>query len=133
MIVDASVAVKWFVPEPGSDRAEVLLAPRQPLVAPDLILPETLSALWKALRRRIVTEDAYAAAAAALPRMFGRLMPAVHLVVRAASMAKALDHSPYDCIYLALAEAEGDVLVTADMKFLETLEATPWAGLARAL
>jgi predicted nucleic acid-binding protein len=28
-----------------------------------------------------------------------------------------LDHPVYDCLYLALAEAEGDVLLTADAAF----------------
>jgi predicted nucleic acid-binding protein len=37
--------------------------------------------------------------------------------VRAAELADRLDHSVYDCLYLALAQAEGDVLLTADTAF----------------
>lgn len=39
-------------------------------------------------------------------------------------MALALDHPVYDCIYLALAYRIGDVLVTADLRFANTLATT---------
>jgi predicted nucleic acid-binding protein len=37
LVVDASVAVKWVVPEADSERAELLLD--HGLIAPDLLLP----------------------------------------------------------------------------------------------
>ena len=38
-VVDASVAVKWYVPEDNSDDAERLLDPANELHAPELIAP----------------------------------------------------------------------------------------------
>ena len=50
-IVDASVVLKWFLREPDSAAADVLLErflnDEVELLAPDLILVETASALWK--------------------------------------------------------------------------------------
>jgi predicted nucleic acid-binding protein len=50
-VVDASLAVKWFIPEPLSDEAMKLLANFRSkisdLTAPDLIVVEVGSALWK--------------------------------------------------------------------------------------
>ncbi len=40
LVVDASVALKWFVAEDGSTRAAALLAGPELLVAPDLIEDE---------------------------------------------------------------------------------------------
>ena len=51
LVVDASVACKWFVAESGSDAAAALLAGDQMLLAPDLIVPEVCNAAWSKLRR----------------------------------------------------------------------------------
>jgi len=50
-VLDASVALKWFLPEPLSSSAERLLngflKSKLNLHAPDLLLLETANALWK--------------------------------------------------------------------------------------
>ncbi|MGJ3628099.1 type II toxin-antitoxin system VapC family toxin [Sphingomonas sp. MMS24-JH45] len=50
MVIDASVAVKWFVPEEDSDRAFKIVALHQ-LCAPSLLRTEVGNAIWKKLRR----------------------------------------------------------------------------------
>jgi predicted nucleic acid-binding protein len=50
IVVDASVAVKWFVKEDGHEAALGLLAHAH-LSAPDLVFAETANVLWKKLRR----------------------------------------------------------------------------------
>jgi predicted nucleic acid-binding protein len=47
LVVDASVAAKWLVTEPLSDRALALLGGANELIAPDLLLPEVGNILWK--------------------------------------------------------------------------------------
>ena len=47
LVVDASVAVKWFLPEADTPSAERLLAFAGPLHAPDLLRIEVASAVWK--------------------------------------------------------------------------------------
>ncbi len=49
LVVDASVAFKWFAQEDGTDRALVLLEREEPIVAPDLIVAEICNAAWKSL------------------------------------------------------------------------------------
>jgi predicted nucleic acid-binding protein len=51
IVVDASVALKWFLPEPDSAKAEELLGSHDILVAPTLIVSEVCNAVWKRLRR----------------------------------------------------------------------------------
>ncbi|MBV8455806.1 MAG: type II toxin-antitoxin system VapC family toxin [Acetobacteraceae bacterium] len=51
--------------------------------------------------------------AANLPRFFDALVSASMLARRATAIAGQLDHPVYDCLYLALAEAEQTELVTA--------------------
>jgi predicted nucleic acid-binding protein len=54
-------------------------------------------------------------------------------VPRALTIARALGHPIYDCVYLALAEAENKPLVTADARFLARLVDSPWRNLAQPL
>src|SRR6185437_6726032 len=53
-IVDANVAVKWVVPETGSDRATALA--RYRLSAPDLFDAECVNVLWVKVARGEIAE-----------------------------------------------------------------------------
>jgi predicted nucleic acid-binding protein len=46
MIIDASVAIKWIIPEEGTDEALALRQKYEP-AAPELIIPEIANILWK--------------------------------------------------------------------------------------
>src|SRR5271165_5919516 len=50
LIVDASVAARWFVPVLAWPSAAAVLQEGRPLIAPELILAETANAFWKAVR-----------------------------------------------------------------------------------
>lgn len=112
LIVDASVAVKWFLAEDGSERARDL-AREDHLRAPDLILAETYNVIWKRWRRGEATTDQLAAALPALTRTLD-LVPLPALVEAAARLSQQLRHPIYDCIYQAAALASSLPLVTAD-------------------
>ena len=61
-VVDASIAVKWFFPEPGTKAAQALLSGSQKLTAPALIRIEVTAALTRKARTgEILPEDAGAA------------------------------------------------------------------------
>jgi predicted nucleic acid-binding protein len=46
------------------------------------------------------------------------LRPSGPLLSRALTLAQRLRHPVYDCIYVALAQAEGATLITADQRLL---------------
>jgi predicted nucleic acid-binding protein len=50
LIVDASVAIKWFIDEPGSDVARRLWRDEPDLLAPDLIVAQVCNAAWRKVR-----------------------------------------------------------------------------------
>ena len=67
LIVDASVAFKWFVEEEGSDAARaVLQAPRR-LIAPELLLAQVANIAWKVERRGEIRAEQSASMLAHLP------------------------------------------------------------------
>ena len=121
LIVDASVAVKWFAAEENSDRARALFASGEALIAPDLVLAEVSNVMWKKLRRGLLPPDQVMTAARRLPQYFERLIPIGELVERATELTITLDHPVYDCFYLALAERERLPLVSADNRLLALL------------
>ena len=115
LIVDASVALKWYVDEPHSNRAAQLLD-REDLIAPELIVSEIANAFWKRIRRDESSFEQAAAALEQLPIAFRELFPTPPLGLPALMLAADNDHPVYDCLYLALAEREGAPLVTADRR-----------------
>jgi hypothetical protein len=83
LVVDASVAIKWFVEENRSDAARAVLTSGELLVAPDLVVPEACNVAWKKVKRREISEEQGAAVARVLPVSFDRLTPTAELAPRA--------------------------------------------------
>jgi len=121
VVVDASVAAKWVLREPGSADAPALLDSGDVLTAPALVRVEGASAIARAYRSgRLEREDADHA----LRHWLGYLgSGALDLVDdsrdlgRAAELSFALRHPLPDCLYLALAERLDVELLTADGTF----------------
>ena len=128
LVVDASVAFKWFAQEDGTDRALVLLEHEEPIVAPDLIVAEICNAAWKSLRRRELSPAQFDAIVDDVAQPFSRLVPIEGLIRPAAALTRRLDHPVYDCLYLALADTEGLPIVTADERLLAAVTRTSLAG-----
>ena len=112
-MIDASVAVKWFAPEPLHESARELLQSSDQRVAPDWLLIEVANVLWKQQRRGNVKSAEAARILTLLPQLL-TLHAGRDLVAAASDIAIALDHPVYDCLYLALADKVGGQLVTAD-------------------
>ncbi|WP_448208651.1 type II toxin-antitoxin system VapC family toxin [Azospirillum sp. sgz302134] len=119
LIVDASVAIQWFVPERFSAFAHLLLRPRT-LYAPDFILVELENVFWKKHRRGEIAPADIDEAMAEMTSGVVTLLPSRDLLPRARALAQALDHPVYDCLYLATAEAINGRVVTADRRFFDT-------------
>jgi len=114
LVIDASVAVKWVLPEERADRAARLRREPVEFVAPSIIVAEISSAIWKRARRKEINRDEAASALRIATNLIGRLSPAEHLAYEALQFAIRFDHAVYDCFYLALAGREDGTLVTAD-------------------
>lgn len=124
VIVDASVALKWVLQEPGSDRAITLLA-NEPLAAPDLFWTECANVLWVKTRRGQINRADAIAALAAIAAAPVSTVPARSLTPAAQTIAFELDQTVYDCLYLAAALAQGAQFVTADEAFARSVLAHP--------
>jgi predicted nucleic acid-binding protein len=118
VVLDASVAVRWFVDEPGSERAAELLARPIAWLAPRLLVVEVAAAL----RRNVVAgnlraEFAIQAVEALLQNARNGTLSFADddtLVSSALALALTTAHKLPDCMYLTLAQREGAALATAD-------------------
>lgn len=131
LIVDASVAVKWFFDENRSGAARAILDQDVTLFAPELIIAEVGNAAWK---RRIKGQLEPAEAIFIIERvpvLITGLAQLGELAKEAIRISMTLPHPTYDCFYLALAERERLPIVTADERLLAaarklgTVEARP--------
>jgi predicted nucleic acid-binding protein len=127
-VVDASVAVKWFIPEIHSEVAKRLLIEGNELVAPELLLPEVGNILWKKYRIGELEAVEAREILADLRRLPLHLVRMAPYIENALALAVQHGRTVYDCIYLALAIHRGGRFVTADRKLINALQDTKVAA-----
>lgn len=133
LVVDASVAIRWYVEAPGTPAAIAILDSEEPLVAPDLVVAEVANVAWKLARAGQITHEHGSRIAAALPSAFSKLISAASLATRALEISSHLDHPVCDSLYIALAESQQGQLITADKRLGRAVENTEWEPLVLRL
>lgn len=120
-VVDASVAVKWVVIEEDAETARRLITSGHELHAPRLLASEVANALWRKARLNEISHVDASALVTALRDMPVRWGTDEIISADAIRLALALDRPVYDCVYLALAQHLGGVMLTADLRFANAL------------
>jgi predicted nucleic acid-binding protein len=127
-VLDSSVALKWFLGEPDSDKALRLRddarAAVHELLAPDFFPVEVTHAITRAERQGRITPAEGSSFVTDLLAELPDLHPSLPLLPRAYVLSSLFRQGVYDCIYVALAEREGCELVTADDKLVKNLRVT---------
>ena len=132
-VVDASVIIKWYVPEDDSAAARALRVPRVRLSAPDLLFIELSNILWKIVRRgdmqparaiEIIEEIVASPFITYTNQSLAR---------DAIDLAMTTDVSAYDASYVALAMRLNVQCITADQKLVQKLAGTPASDHVRLL
>ncbi len=116
VIVDASVAAKWNLPEPYSDAAARLLSKDFELCAPDLLWAEVGNIFWKKWRQGEITADEAGALLQDFRRFPVQIFSAEAITGIAWEIASSFSRSFYDSLYLALAVDRACPFVTADRR-----------------
>jgi predicted nucleic acid-binding protein len=127
-VVDASVAIKWFLPEVHSDAALRLLAQQHTLHAPDLILSEFGNVIWKRVRKNEISKNEAHATLEGLLALHLRVQPSQSLIPLALEIACGANRTVYDSLYLAASIALQFPLVTADARFYRAVSKGPFSA-----
>jgi predicted nucleic acid-binding protein len=126
-IVDASVAVKWFVAETDSLVADELSASNHRLFAPRLILTEVANALGRKAMTGLMSAAEACVYLRSLPQYFDDVLAVDGLIEPALENACAIRHPIYDLIYLEAARRLDAQLITADRRFIAKIAGTDFA------
>ena len=124
-VVDASLVVKWFVPEVHSDAAHRWLEASHDYIAPDLLFPEAGNAIWKKVRREELTQDEGQRLAVDLSRVAVEAVAMRGLLPDAHALALATGITVYDATYLTLAVRLDTQVITGDVRFARKLADHP--------
>lgn len=127
IVVDASVAIKWFVGEADSDAADRLLDQALELHAPVLLMTELANGLWKNRQSNHIDTEQAEASLKNIGRTIGHWHSMGPLLADALAMAIRLDHPIYDLLYIALAKKHAMQCVTADQRFIRKIQETEYA------
>lgn len=133
LVVDASLAVKWVMPEEGQEAAQALLSREADWVAPDFLLIEIGNVLRTKLMRRQIDQPQLRSGFALVKASVRRFIPDRGLIERAFEMAVECGHTVYDCMYLSCAEQENTQVATADTRFINKLRTSSFSRLVRPL
>jgi predicted nucleic acid-binding protein len=127
-VLDASVALKWVLPEPDSQKALALRDSFQhkvdELIAPSFFPMECGYSLFRAQNKRLIVPGQPRTLLTSIMVHCPALKSVTHLLPRAVEITERHGVGFYDSFYIALAEAEACDLVTADAKLVRALKST---------
>jgi predicted nucleic acid-binding protein len=124
-VVDASVVVKWFVPEIHSEAARRLLSLPHEYIAPDLLFVETANTIWKKIRRQELTVAQGRQLVRDIARSAVDIVSCRALAEDAHALAVATNCTVYDAMYVGLAVRLNTRAVTADERLAVALNKIP--------
>ncbi len=96
LVLDASVAAKFFFDEDGSDRAEALLTSGAVVAAPDLLFLEIASVGAKQVRRGLCSPELAREAVVSMVDVIDEVVPSCDLRLAAFIFARDDGFSAYD-------------------------------------
>ena len=121
LVVDTSVAIKWFLPEIHFEAASKVLTLKCELLAPDIIWAEFGNALLKKARLDEISVQEASDILKDFIRFPLQTYSSKPILNAAWHMANETRSNVYDNLYLALAVNRDGALVTADRKFYDSM------------
>lgn len=127
LVVDASVGLKWVLPESDRHLAWALTRGDDALLLPDFWLSEASNVLWLQVRKKTLTAPEAREGLRSLRELIPPIPTAtLALWDTALETGIAVDHPVYDTLYVAFAIAVGaERVVTADMPFVRAMRTHP--------
>ena len=127
LVVDSSVAIKWFIPENNQAEAMAIvqewIAGQLECVVPDWFFVEVGNILWKKHRQQSITQYDITQTLQEMDKLPFRVVASRPLNDAAVSFAIQHDRTVYDALYIVLAKEENCSFVTADDRLANAVAA----------
>lgn len=130
-VIDASFAIKWLLPEKGSEKALSILDELQRFYVPDLFLIETDSIITKKIRRKEIDVSEAVILSNKIRKFPYVSIPYQNIQKLALELSSTMYISHYDACYLAVAIEYSGILYTADLRMYNGLQSTPFSDYAQ--
>jgi predicted nucleic acid-binding protein len=125
-VLDSSAGLQTVLPEADTAKAIRLIDEYarglHELLAPDIFPVETLNGLMKAERQKRIPAGTGFALWQTIMADAPLFHPHFQLMGRAYAIGTVTRVAIYDCLYVALAEREGCLLITSDQKLITNLQ-----------
>ena len=125
VVVDASVIMAAFFPEPFSKESLALLDSGAKLFAPDLIYAEVANVIWKRHSRGDIDDKDATDLFNDVMGLSLDITPSKQLADPALALAMQTGRTVYDCLYVALAVQTKTVMYSNDRRLINSLSAGP--------
>lgn len=125
VVIDATVAVKWYFPEVYCDECLALLDQAEELVVPDLLFTQVGTAVWKRVKSNELKPVVAEGIMSNLSRLPLRRVSNDQLIGDAMKIATLSTRTFQEAIYFALAMRCETPLVTADRRWYSLLNTGP--------
>ena len=126
-VIDASVAMKWFLPEPQHEEALIILQETTQFYVPEHFFAEMTNILWKKIAQKEITDREAVhilKKIAQIPWEVIDTRPFLNLALQIAFRWKI---TTYDSLYFLAALQQKSVLITADRFLYDALVASPFS------
>lgn len=124
-VLDVSVCIKQFIPDPLSPKVDQLLThaayPDNQFFVPDLFYIESANVLWKYVRAGIYPSEQVSADLNTIKSLQLQVVSTADLMDDAVNIALNYNISAYDASYVALSQQTGSNLLTLDKKLVKAL------------
>ena len=124
-VVDASLVVKWFIPEIHSEAARRWLGASHDYVTPDLLFSEAGNTVWKKVRRKELEEAEGRRLVKDLAQVAVETVATRSLLEDALALALTAGITVYDAMYLTLAVRLETEVITGDDRFADKIAEHP--------
>jgi predicted nucleic acid-binding protein len=128
LVIDASVLIKFYVPEILSDKAEKLLTSVEQgdvtLLAPDLIYSEVGNILWKKQQMKELTRSEVEEIIDVIVSLPLKIETSKLLLPLAMDIGIEYRITVYDALYLSMARIYKIKMMTADKKLADAMAKT---------
>jgi predicted nucleic acid-binding protein len=132
-VIDACVAIKWFLPEEKFEEAGAILSSHNRMIAPDLFFIEFDAIVTKKVRQRLVDQKDAAIMVQEIRNIPFEVIPYSMISRLAFDLSSTLAITQYDACYLSVAIEFNQKVYTADKRFYRGMRETPFENFVEVL